>query len=1143
MTTEYKPAAGPFWAFTRICLNNWHYISRKTLTLNEEINFFTGHSGSGKSTVIDALQLVLYANTDGRGFFNKAAADDSDRSLIEYLRGMVNIGDNNEFSYLRNRNFSSTIVLELKRTDTEEYQCIGIVFDVETASNEISRRFFWHKGPLWENEYRTETRTMSIREVERWLDTHYGKEEHFSTSHNERFRRIMYETYLGGLDSEKFPLLFKRAIPFRMNIKLEDFVKEYICTEQDIHMEDMQESVMQYGRMRRKIEDTSQEIRRLTAIREAFDTFTMLEDKLDKYQWFVKKLELLDTRSRIRNLNDRTALGKEELNRQTEALKSAEGRIKELTDQSDELLRRIASTGYGELKEQLSSLGELCEQLSRSEARWQKTTLSLKKWEEEDITSNQTLWDIEEFEQRTISKETMIRLKASLASMEADTEKLRQETAARFNELKRREKQLKEELEKLQAGSKAYPKYLEEAREYLKRRLFEETGKSADVFVLADLLEVKHPEWANAIEGYLGNNKLSLVVSPRYARAALKIYSELDPKKYYSVAVLDTEKAASSQAAVFKNSLAEEIGVKEAFLAPYMELLLGKVIKCRSIEELSDCKIGITPECLLYHNLRLQHINPEHYTRMAYIGKDSLRKRIRLVQEELEETKKARLPLEAVLADCRRISGLEALKGPAEEYMQWLEEIKAWKKKESEKKQLSRRLEELKAQNIGQLEEERSAVLEQCEGVKRERDRLRELILGRKNELERFSHSITELEETAASQNGQLEENAEHDRELSAYLAEREAIRYDRERETYENKCRILTEQSNKARETLMNLRTEYIRSYPGRNVPVSARDNEAYDSLLDRLSCDDLERFKEQAARQARSAVEHFKDDFMYKIRSAIKEAMLRTEELNRIISRLDFGKDKYRFVISRSKGADGRYYDMFMDESLEVDPSRLDHSFENQLNLFTMEHENHYGDRINELISIFIPPENAAPEQLEEARRNMEKYSDYRTYLSFDMQQLVQNGDEVIKIRLSKMLRKNSGGEGQNPLYVALLASFAQAYHIGQPAGLRKSPSIRLVILDEAFSKMDAEKVASCIELIRGLGFQAIISATNDKIQNYLENVDRTFVFANPNKKAISIQEFERGRLKEFTQERKVIYEDDSNSAGELERGLQTV
>ena len=63
-----------------------------------------------------------------------------------------------------------------------------------------------------------------------------------------------------------------------------------------------------------------------------------------------------------------------------------------------------------------------------------------------------------------------------------------------------------------------------------------------------------------------------------------------------------------------------------------------------------------------------------------------------------------------------------------------------------------------------------------------------------------------------------------------------------------------------------------------------------------------------------------------------------------------------------------------------------------------------------------------------------------------------------------------------------------------------------------DQEFSKMDAEKVASCISLIRRLGFQVIISATNDKIQNYLENVDKTFVFANPNKKSISIQEFEK-------------------------------
>ena len=141
----------PFWAISKICLNNWHYIDRKILTLSEGINFFTGHSGSGKSTVIDAIQIVLYANTDGRGFFNKAAADDSDRNLIEYLRGMVAVGEKDEVTYLRNKNFSTTIVLEFIQTESEEKECLGVVFDVDTARNDTSRLFFWHKGGILEN--------------------------------------------------------------------------------------------------------------------------------------------------------------------------------------------------------------------------------------------------------------------------------------------------------------------------------------------------------------------------------------------------------------------------------------------------------------------------------------------------------------------------------------------------------------------------------------------------------------------------------------------------------------------------------------------------------------------------------------------------------------------------------------------------------------------------------------------------------------------------------------------------------------------------------------------------------------------------------------------------------------------------------
>ena len=94
-----------------------------------------------------------------------------------------------------------------------------------------------------------------------------------------------------------------------------------------------------------------------------------------------------------------------------------------------------------------------------------------------------------------------------------------------------------------------------------------------------------------------------------------------------------------------------------------------------------------------------------------------------------------------------------------------------------------------------------------------------------------------------------------------------------------------------------------------------------------------------------------------------------------------------------------------MFMDDTLQINPAQLSGSIENQMNLFTMEHEENYGDMMNELIGIFIPPENATHEELEEAKKNMDKYADYRTYLSFDMQQIVQ-GEEDMKIGLGKML-----------------------------------------------------------------------------------------------------------------------------------------
>ena len=151
-------------------------------------------------------------------------------------------------------------------------------------------------------------------------------------------------------------------------------------------------------------------------------------------------------------------------------------------------------------------------------------------------------------------------------------------------------------------------------------------------------------------------------------------------------------------------------------------------------------------------------------------------------------------------------------------------------------------------------------------------------------------------------------------------------------------------------------------------------------------------------------------------------------------------------------------------------------------------------YKDKIDLLTEKFMPPQEGDAQNLNAKRQEMEQYADYRNYLTFSMYERVEDEDgSVRKNHVDEMAGRDSGGEGQNPKYVALLAGFAMLY---MQQSSRES-KVRLVLLDEAFSKMDKERSEVCLRYARELDLQLIVCVPDERLQSLIQNVDCVYGF----------------------------------------------
>lgn len=117
-----------------------------------------------------------------------------------------------------------------------------------------------------------------------------------------------------------------------------------------------------------------------------------------------------------------------------------------------------------------------------------------------------------------------------------------------------------------------------------------------------------------------------------------------------------------------------------------------------------------------------------------------------------------------------------------------------------------------------------------------------------------------------------------------------------------------------------------------------------------------------------------------------------------------------------------------------------------------------------------------------------------DYREFFEFDIE--IETDDPVTGVtktigHLSKRIGPGSGGEHRAPLYVIAGAALSSAYRMDE----NNQDGLRLILLDEAFDKMDTPNIVATMRYLEELGLQVLLASPGENLPTLTAFLHRYF------------------------------------------------
>ena len=1037
---------------TKLRLINWHYFNNVTINF-KNTNLFSGDNGAGKSTILDAMQLILTTNSRK---FNLAANTDSKRNLKNYVRGKTG-EEGNEF--IRKGAVISYVALEIYEEAKQRYFILGVKIDSPDLESVPKKKWFCEEGRLEQLSFITDNKPSRDEQFK-----NNGKKISFmqTTQAKDRFK-----ARLGHLQDNFFELL-SRSLAFKPMKDVKSFVSQFILPERNVDIAALRENIRNLKEMQRVVEEVKKQVDDLKNIQDKYNDIMHLDYQILVIEILIKLAEQEAKDDEITDKTKTIKLEEQNIAQYSGQSKALKDDINTLNERYTDILSALKSGETAQMiatiKADISNKKKDKELLSEKvkKLKTQLNRISAASRFVFELTQNDC-GNIVVLDNDTADTQhrnnIVIELESAFEEAKKKIQEKLTETNVKLKDVNEKLETLSKEIGDLERNKITYDRNITSLRDLIESEFFAR-GISSDVHILADLLEISDTKWQNAIEGYLNTQKFYIIVEPQYYDIAAEVYDR-NKSRIHTAAIVNTAKL-DTKIVPADTSLASVVNSENIYARAYVNYLLGRVTMCESVSQLKEHSIAITQGCMLYQGNALRKIDPKIYY-MPYIGKYALAQQLKIKKEEhsklsgkkkeLDGQKVRYNTVQASINNCNFEILKDVVGSPVD-----------LKKVNDDLEKLRKDLKE--AENDPtylKLQMDAETIKKQLDEKSKEQEKLDKTIHESEFELRSLNGKIKSLTEDKATITSEIEKLC-NGKESAWSEANKKFEEHKRTKaagtiyNNYQPRKAVLLNQRTDAIGKLSALQTKYKDGELGTGIDMMPDYTEEYNTLTrhDLISYED----KLRAIRE--NCETEFKESFLAKMRENIEKAKSLFKELNKTLKPIYYGNDSYRFDWAPDKNKK-RLYDMITSE-VNI----------GGFNLFSTQFDEEYHDEMDELFSKLMVSDENGDDVINE-------YTDYRSYLDYDIDIVSKDGKTQ---KFSKIYREKSGGETQTPYYVAIAASFVQLYSVGE--------TIRVIMLDEAFDKMDEERIASMLTFFKAQDLQVILAAPTSRLELIGEHAD---------------------------------------------------